>query len=78
MLAEKLAPTDQPHPFGTMRPCLEQNYYDIYNQDNVSLVDLRETPIRRIVENGCRPRAGRCTSWTSWWSRPGSTPSPAD
>ncbi|MHA6794328.1 flavin-containing monooxygenase [Pseudonocardia bannensis] len=57
-LAEKLAPTDPPHPFGTKRPCLEQNYYDIYNQDNVSLVDLRETPIQRIVANGVQTADG--------------------
>ena len=57
-LAEKLAPTEPLHPFGVKRPCLEQNYYDVYNQDNVSLVDLRETPIQRIVENGVQTADG--------------------
>jgi cation diffusion facilitator CzcD-associated flavoprotein CzcO len=51
-LAEKLAPTAPPHPFGVQRPSLEQNYYDVYNQDNVSLVDLTETPIRSVTERG--------------------------
>ena len=51
-LAEKLAPTTPPHPFGVKRPSLEQNYYDVYNQDNVSLVDLDETPIRSVTERG--------------------------
>jgi cation diffusion facilitator CzcD-associated flavoprotein CzcO len=51
-VAEKLAPDKAPHPFGTKRPSLEQWYYEIYNQDNVSLVDLNEAPIVRITENG--------------------------
>jgi cation diffusion facilitator CzcD-associated flavoprotein CzcO len=57
-LAEKLAPTKPPHPFGTKRPCLEQTYYDAFNQDNVELVDIRETPIDRITERGVRIRDG--------------------
>lgn len=51
-LQEKLAPTDPIHPFGCKRPSLEQNFYDIFNQDNVRLVDLRETPIERITREG--------------------------
>ena len=47
-LAEKLAPAEPPHPFGTKRPSLEQNYYEIFAQDNVALVDLKDTPIIRI------------------------------
>jgi cyclohexanone monooxygenase len=41
--AELLAPAEPPHPFGVKRPSLEQDYYDVFNQSNVSLVDLRET-----------------------------------
>jgi cyclohexanone monooxygenase len=52
LLAEKLAPTDPPHPFGVKRPSLEQNYYDIFNQDNVALVDLKEDPIERMTAKG--------------------------
>jgi cation diffusion facilitator CzcD-associated flavoprotein CzcO len=51
-LAEKLAPTVAPHPFGAKRPSLEQNYYDVFNQPNVRLVDIKESPIRRIVGEG--------------------------
>lgn len=51
-LAEKLAPTVQPHPFGVKRPSLEQNYYDLFNNDNVHLVDMKETPIESITEHG--------------------------
>jgi cyclohexanone monooxygenase len=39
-VAEKLAPETPPHPFGVKRPSLEQWFYDIFNQDNVSLVDV--------------------------------------
>ncbi|MFT4103434.1 MAG: NAD(P)/FAD-dependent oxidoreductase [Burkholderiaceae bacterium] len=45
-VAEMLAPAEAPHPFGTKRPSLEQWYFEIFNQDNVKLVDMRRTPIR--------------------------------
>lgn len=53
-LHEVLAPTEPPHPFGTKRPSLEQNYYDIFAQDNVSLVDLKRDPITRVVAAGIK------------------------
>ncbi len=52
--AELLAPMDPPHPFGVKRPSLEQTYYDAFNQQNVSLVDLKSTPIERITPIGVR------------------------
>ncbi|MBS0473157.1 MAG: NAD(P)/FAD-dependent oxidoreductase [Proteobacteria bacterium] len=52
--AEKLAPTEPPHPFGVKRPSLEQNYYDVFNQSNVSLVDLNETPLIGAIPSGLR------------------------
>jgi cation diffusion facilitator CzcD-associated flavoprotein CzcO len=51
-LAEKLAPTVPPHPYGVKRISLEQRYFEVFNQKNVSLVDLRETPIERITAEG--------------------------
>jgi cation diffusion facilitator CzcD-associated flavoprotein CzcO len=33
---------------------LESGYYEVYNQDNVVLVDLRETPIERITPKGIK------------------------
>ena len=57
-LAEKLAPTTPIHPFGVKRPSLEQNYYDVYNQDNVHLVDVNETAIEAITERGIRTADG--------------------
>lgn len=50
--AEKLIPKD--HGFGTRRVPLETNYYEAYNRDNVSLVDLNETPIERITPTGIK------------------------
>ncbi len=52
--AEVLAPMEPPHPFGVKRPSLEQNYYDLFNQDNVSVVDLKATPIEEITPTGVR------------------------
>jgi len=49
-VAEKLIPKN--HGFGTRRVPLETKYYEVYNQDNVTLVDLLETPIERITPTG--------------------------
>jgi cation diffusion facilitator CzcD-associated flavoprotein CzcO len=49
-VAEKLIPTN--HGFGTRRVPLESGYYEVYNQPNVRLVDVRETPIERITPRG--------------------------
>jgi cyclohexanone monooxygenase len=51
-LAEALTPTD--HPFGTKRPCLDSGYFETFNRHNVTLVDLRRTPIVEIVPPGVR------------------------
>jgi cyclohexanone monooxygenase len=51
-LADVLAPVEPPHPFGVKRPSLEQDYYDVVNQDNVSVVDVRATPIERVTTSG--------------------------
>jgi cation diffusion facilitator CzcD-associated flavoprotein CzcO len=51
-VAEKLIPTN--HGFGTRRVPLESGYYEVYNQPNVTLVDLRETPIERITPAGVK------------------------
>jgi cation diffusion facilitator CzcD-associated flavoprotein CzcO len=57
-LAEMLAPTEPIHPYGAKRPSLEQNFFDIFNQRNVSLVDLRKTPIDRVTRSGIKTAAG--------------------
>jgi cation diffusion facilitator CzcD-associated flavoprotein CzcO len=48
--AEALIPRD--HGFGTRRVPMETNYDEVYNQDNVRLVDLRKTPIERVTPTG--------------------------
>jgi cyclohexanone monooxygenase len=58
-VAEKLAPREQLHPFGVKRPSLEQRYYEVYNQDNVELIDIRENSIDRITPNGVLTADGR-------------------
>ena len=52
--AEKLTPRD--HGFGTRRVPLETGYYEVYNQDNVELVDIRESPIERVTSSGIETR----------------------
>ena len=54
-VAEQLVPKN--HGFGTRRVPLETRYYEVYNQPNVRLVDLRETPIERITATGIRTSA---------------------
>ena len=53
--AELLAPKD--HPIGTKRLCLDTNYYEVYNRDNVTLVDARSAPIEEITPGGLRTSA---------------------
>ncbi len=57
-VAATLAPEDPPYPFGTKRPSLEQNYFDIFNQPNVDLVDIRRSPIEQITPTGVRTAEG--------------------
>ena len=51
-IAEKLIPRD--HGFGVQRVPLETHYFEAYNQDNVHLVDISETPIERVTPAGIR------------------------
>jgi cation diffusion facilitator CzcD-associated flavoprotein CzcO/acetyl esterase/lipase len=50
--AAALIPYD--HPFGAKRPCLDTNYYATYNRPNVTLVNLRQEPIRSIATSGIK------------------------
>ncbi|MGD0118176.1 MAG: NAD(P)/FAD-dependent oxidoreductase [Candidatus Binatus sp.] len=51
-VAEKLIPRD--HGFGVQRVPMETRYFEVYNRDNVHLVDISETPIVEVTENGLR------------------------
>jgi cyclohexanone monooxygenase len=53
-VAELLSPKD--HPIGTKRLILDTDYYETYNRDNVSLVDVRNVPIEEITPAGIRTR----------------------
>jgi cation diffusion facilitator CzcD-associated flavoprotein CzcO len=49
-VAEHLIPKD--HGFGTRRVPMESRYYEVYNQANVALVPILDTPIERITPKG--------------------------
>ncbi|HEX8818361.1 MAG TPA: NAD(P)/FAD-dependent oxidoreductase [Archangium sp.] len=51
-VAEALMPTD--HALGTKRLCVDNNYYATFNRKNVTLVDIKKTPIEEITPKGLR------------------------
>jgi cyclohexanone monooxygenase len=53
--ADKLMPD---HFVMTKRPILENGYWETYNRDNVTLVDLRVDPIERFTPTGVVTRTG--------------------
>ena len=56
VVADALSPTS--HPLGTKRICVDSGYYETFNRANVSLVDLKKTPIERVTRHGIRTSAG--------------------
>ncbi|WP_352583577.1 NAD(P)/FAD-dependent oxidoreductase [Mesorhizobium sp. M0088] len=50
MVAEPLVPVD--HPIGAKRICADTNYFETFNRENVTLVDIRANPIRDISPGG--------------------------
>ncbi|MET3291860.1 UNVERIFIED_CONTAM: cation diffusion facilitator CzcD-associated flavoprotein CzcO [Brevibacillus sp. OAP136] len=50
-VAQKLLPR---YYFGTKRPILDTHYFETYNRENVTLVDVKQTPIQEITPNGLR------------------------
>jgi len=53
-VAETLSPHD--HPIGTKRLPLDTDYYDTFNRDNVTLIDVRKDLIEAITPDGLRTR----------------------
>jgi len=49
-VAELLIPSD--HPIGTKRICTDTNYFQTFNQPNVTLVSVRNTPIESVDATG--------------------------
>jgi cation diffusion facilitator CzcD-associated flavoprotein CzcO len=52
VVAEMLVPKD--YPIMTKRLCADTNYYETYNRDNVTLVDIKATPIDEVTPRGIR------------------------
>ncbi|SFR96761.1 flavin-containing monooxygenase [Sphingomonas jatrophae] len=50
--AEKLCP--KTYPIGGKRLCIDAGYFEMYNRDNVSLVDVAAAPIVAFTEKGLR------------------------
>ncbi|KAF1959510.1 FAD/NAD(P)-binding domain-containing protein [Byssothecium circinans] len=54
-----LAPLEPPHCFGTKRPSLEQNYYEMLDKQENDVVDIKKTPIVEVTETGIRTEDGK-------------------
>lgn len=52
VVAQALLPYD--HFFGVKRPCVGLQYYETFNRDNVTLVDIRNASIDEITSTGIR------------------------
>lgn len=48
----------QTDPVGTRRVSLDTHYFETFNRDNVTLVDVKSDPIRRIVPEGIETESG--------------------
>jgi cyclohexanone monooxygenase len=54
-VAALLAPND--HPIGTKRLCLDIGYFETFNRENVTLVDIKSDPIVSLTPAGLRTAA---------------------
>ena len=54
--AKRLQPTS--YPIGTKRICIDTDYFKTFNRPNVTLVDIKSTPIEAFAERGARRRQG--------------------
>jgi cation diffusion facilitator CzcD-associated flavoprotein CzcO len=46
------------YPFACKRPIIDQGYYETFNRENVTLVDLRAAPIQSVTPSGIRTAQG--------------------
>jgi len=58
-VADLLSPKD--YPVGTKRMCVDTGYYETFNRDNVTLVDIGRAPIEAITSDGLRTREAAYT-----------------
>ncbi|MEX0409554.1 NAD(P)/FAD-dependent oxidoreductase [Aquibium sp. LZ166] len=54
-VAARLVPTE--YGIGGRRLCVDNGYYETFNRENVTLVDLREQPLVSMTEHGFRTQA---------------------
>ena len=54
--AERLTPHG--YPIGAKRLCVDSSYFETYNRDNVTLIDINEDPIVRVTVNGIETANG--------------------
>ncbi|MDB5372108.1 MAG: putative flavoprotein CzcO associated with the cation diffusion facilitator CzcD [Belnapia sp.] len=47
---------DIDHPYAAKRPPIDSDYFDTFNRDNVTLVDVRAAPIERVTPDGLQTR----------------------
>lgn len=47
-----MAPLKAPHPWGTKRPSLEQNFYEAINRPENDVVDIKNNPVKEVTEKG--------------------------
>ena len=55
VVAQALKPSG--YPLGSKRVCVDTGYYAAFNRDNVTLVNIKATPIQRISERGVHTAA---------------------
>lgn len=56
-IARRLMPQD--YPIATKRICVDTGYFETYNRENVTLVDVRTSPIEEITPTGLRTTDGK-------------------
>ena len=47
---------DIDHPYAAKRPPIDSNYFETFNRDNVTLVDVRKAPVEAILPTGLRTK----------------------
>lgn len=55
-----LAPLNPPHPFGTKRPSLKQDFYELCSQPYVRIVDTNRHPVVEVRPKGIVTADGKC------------------
>jgi cyclohexanone monooxygenase len=58
-LIENLAPLEPENPWGTKRPSLETDYYQVFHQKNVELFNIKKNPISEVTYKGVKLTGGQ-------------------